>query len=93
MNSNGRKILTNLKGTLPQYGNIWFSNDAIANILSMAKVKNMCHVSYNSKVKDVFIVEKDGRTMRFKRSNGGLYYFNTKNKEACFMQSVKENKK
>eukprot|EP00957_Ditylum_brightwellii_P173125 13180004-Ditylum_brightwellii.AAC.1 len=31
--------------------------------------------------------------MRFKRSNGGLYYFNTKNKEACFMQTVKENKK
>eukprot|EP00957_Ditylum_brightwellii_P174768 13307170-Ditylum_brightwellii.AAC.1 len=81
-----------MKGTLAGYRDVWFSDRAIANILSMAKVKETCHVSYDSKVEDAFVVEKMGRTMKFRKSNKGLYYFDTKKSEACFVQMVEDNK-
>eukprot|EP00957_Ditylum_brightwellii_P119737 9135763-Ditylum_brightwellii.AAC.1 len=92
VNGNGKKIYMNLKGTLPGYGKIWSSDQAIANILSMAKVKNTCHVSYDSKIKDAFVVGKDEKTMRFRKSDRGLYYFNARKEGVSFAQTVEENK-
>eukprot|EP00957_Ditylum_brightwellii_P208755 15358783-Ditylum_brightwellii.AAC.1 len=39
------------------------------------------------------LVEKNERTMRFKKSNRGIYYFDTRKVEACFVQTVEKNKK
>eukprot|EP00957_Ditylum_brightwellii_P069624 5288405-Ditylum_brightwellii.AAC.1 len=59
----------------------------------MAKVKDTFHVSYNSNVKDAFMVRKNGKVIHFKKSNKGLYYFDVKKEEVCSTQTVKENKK
>eukprot|EP00957_Ditylum_brightwellii_P110624 8437440-Ditylum_brightwellii.AAC.1 len=93
VDGNRGKISTNLNGTLPEYGDVWFSNQVIANILSMAKVKDTCHVSYDSNIEDAFVVRKSRKAMGFKKSNKGLFYFDVRKEEVCFTYTVEENKK
>ena len=55
--------LTNMVGHLPGYGTVWYLEDGIANILSLAKVRKKHHVTYDSWDDDVgFVVEKKDGT-------------------------------
>ena len=49
-------IHTNLIGDLPGYGIVWFHNNGIANILSLANVKNRQKVTYDSSDGNQFVV-------------------------------------
>jgi hypothetical protein len=74
------KMVTKLRGTLPGYGNVWFCEKGIANILSLANVAKTRHVSYNSHNGNQFVVAKrNGGQTIFKQSLTGLYYFEMKN--------------
>ena len=68
---------TNLIGDLPGYGTVWFNKNGIANILSLANVKNKHKVTYDSANGNQFVVHKqDGSTRIFKQSSRRLYYLN-----------------
>ena len=41
---NAGKTTTNMRGTLPGYGEVWYHPTGIANILSLARVKNKYHL-------------------------------------------------
>jgi hypothetical protein len=69
---------TNLIEDLSNYGTMWYDPGGIANILSMKRVKEKCHVHYDSKGDGIFYVIKPaGITRKFVESNCGLYYLDT----------------
>jgi hypothetical protein len=69
-------MVTKLRGTLPGYGDVWFCENGIANILSLANVAKTRTVTYNSQNGNQFVVEKrDGGKTIFKQSPSGLYYY------------------
>ena len=73
--STGGSTTTDWIGLLPNYGWVWFHPKGIANILSLAKVKNKFRVTYDSSVDNLFHVHlSDTRKRSFKESSKGLYY-------------------
>jgi hypothetical protein len=71
---------TTLIGDLPGYGTVWYNANGIANILSLARVKEHGYqVIYDSSEGNAFHVHKSDGTVRvFKESDKGLYYMDTK---------------
>jgi hypothetical protein len=70
------KVVTKLRGTLPGYGDVWFCEKGIANILSLANVAKTRQVEYNSKNGNQFeVTKRDGHKTVFKQSPTGLFYF------------------
>lgn len=53
-----------LVGDLPGYGEVWFHENGIANILSLARVKEKYHVTYDSKNGNNFGAWKPDGTVR-----------------------------
>lgn len=70
---------TKLVGDLPGYGTVWYHPNGIANILSLARVKERGYkVTYDSDNGNSFNVIKPDGTMRiFSQSDRGLYYMDT----------------
>jgi hypothetical protein len=69
------KMVTKLRGTLPGYGDVWFCEKGIANILSLANVAKTREVNYNSHDGNQFeVTKRDGGKTVFKQSTTGLYY-------------------
>jgi hypothetical protein len=67
---------TNMRGELPGYGQVWYHEGGIANILSLAKVKETRHVAFDSANGNEFVVTNDNGSQRvFKQSPRGLYYY------------------
>ena len=68
-------MVTKLRGTLPGYGDVWFCEKGIANILSLANVVKTRQVSFNSNSGNQFVVtRRDGGKTVFEQSLNGLYY-------------------
>jgi hypothetical protein len=60
---------------LPGYGPVWYDPIGIANIVSLSRVREKYHVSFNSD-QNIFVVTKpDGTVYEFKQSESGLYYY------------------
>ena len=74
---------TNQIGDLPGYGTVWYHPNGIANILSLARVKEHGYrVTYDSDGGNHFTVHKDNGINRvFMESNRGLYYYDTDQKD------------
>jgi len=65
----------NKVGDFPGYGTVWFHPDVIANILSLACVKEEYRVTFDSLKGNKFVVHKgDGREQVFAESSHGLYF-------------------
>ena len=43
---------------MPGFGTVWFDQDAIANIFGLNQLKKLARVTYDSDVKDAFLVHK-----------------------------------
>ena len=71
---------TNWVGELSGYGTVWFHPNGIANILSLARVKEQGYrVTYDSIAGNRFVIHKsDGTTRIFNESTRGLYYLDVK---------------
>ena len=101
---NARSHLTNYVGDLPGYGTIWYDPKAIVNILSLRRVRDRYHISYDS-VDQQFVVTKPcGKEFVFKESDGGLHYMDTtcpeqgqghghKQQHVFMVNTVKDNRK
>jgi hypothetical protein len=68
---------TNLRGTLPGYGEVWYFAEGIANILSLSRVKERFRVTYDSAADNSFLVHKPDKILRFREATQRLYYFDT----------------
>ena len=68
---------TNLIGDLPGYGTVWYDPDAIANILSLRRVRDRYHVLYDSSMRKFIVTKPCGKEFVFQESDGGLHYLDT----------------
>ena len=93
---NARMTSTNLVGDLPGYGEVWYHPNGIANILSLARVKDRgYHVTYDSDNCNEFrIYNPNSNTTRvFKESNRGLYFMETNDETGTVLvNTVNDNK-
>jgi hypothetical protein len=65
-------------GDLAGYGTVWFDPKSIANILSLSRVIEKFHVTFDSKHGGSFLLNKpDGTVREFQRSDRGLYFLDT----------------
>ena len=62
---NGGNITTNKIGYLKNYGDVWFDERAITNILCLKNVKQKYRVTYDSSTDDVFTLHKPGQQLYF----------------------------
>ena len=74
---NAGSRLTNLIGDLPGYGTVWYDPNAIANILSLRRVWDRYHISYNSSLQKFIVTKPSRKEFVFQESDGGLHYLDT----------------
>ena len=84
----GSSITTNKIGYLKKYGDVWFDERAITNILCLKNVKQKYRVTYDSSRDGVFTVHKTGQQLHFVMHKDGVHYHNTKNCEITLVQTV-----
>lgn len=90
---NAGSAKTNLVGEFDRYGTVWYHPGGIANVLSLAKVKDKYRVTYDSEAGNVFKVHKlNGTTADFVQSKPGLYYLDIQNHAAMLVNTVDDNK-
>jgi hypothetical protein len=86
-------------GDLPGYGKVWYNQNGIANILSLSRVESKYRITYDSDHGKQFVIHKaGGMVRRFKQSESGLFYMDTKEAEqekdgTVLVNTVDENKK
>ena len=85
----------------PGFGEVWFHRGGIANILSLALVKEMFRITYDIAMgtdsKTFVVHKKDGNQRKFVQSTQGLYYCdvsdNSKNNSFALGNTVAKNGK
>ena len=95
----GVQVITQ-QGTLPGHGVVWYHPHVTVNILSMAKLKQQYHITYDSGKENAFIVREPDTTHTkyiFKESHDGLYYHDLNNThlnntQQIYITTVTENK-
>ena len=90
----GVQVITQ-QGTLPGHGVVWYHPHVTVNILSMAKLKQQYHITYDSGKENAFIVREPDTTHTkyiFKESHDGLYYHDLNNTQQMYITTVTENK-
>ena len=73
--TNGGRLVTTERATVPDFGEVWFNPKAITNILSLHDVTKKYRVSYDSDGEPAFLVHVPGEPVRFQQSPAGLFYF------------------
>ena len=88
---NGGSITTNRQGHLNNYGDVWFDELAITNILCLNNMKKKYCVTYASAKNGTFTVHKPDAQLHFVMHQDGLHYHDAKNREVTLIQTVQEN--
>ena len=85
---NAGAATTDLVGELSGYGTVWYHPDGIANILSLARVKEQGYrVTYDSDGGNRFMIHKsDGSVRTFEESTRGLYYLDVAGQDPSYEQ-------
>ena len=97
---NAGNWLTDLVGDLPRNGTVWYDPKAIANILSLRRVRDHYHITYDSSHRKFIVTKPSGKEFAFHESEGGLHYLDTTHQQGQQRQghlfavnTVKDNKK
>ena len=95
LQTNGGVLKTKKKGYMHGIGWVWYSPEAITNVLSMALVEDLYRITYDSNVEQAFTVHIDEfQKIKFHRKNQ-LYIKKLKSAQDykfCMVQTVQENK-
>jgi hypothetical protein len=96
LQSNGGVMQLHHKATLEGYhSEVWFSTDAICNIIGLCKIKKQYRVTYDSEKSDEFIIHRgaDKPDMAFGMHPCGLHYFDPSDEAfSFFVETVSGNK-
>jgi hypothetical protein len=76
VHTNGGTQLSRKIGTVNNFGDVWYNEDSLANILSMAAVRKVCRITMDTSVEAAMLVHRtDGSIMKFQEFTSGLYYY------------------
>ena len=97
---NAGSRLSNLVGDLPGYETVWYDPKAIANILSLRRVQDHYHITYDSSHQRFIVTKPSGKEFAVHEPEGGLHYLDTTHQHGQQRQGhvftvnmVKDNKK
>jgi hypothetical protein len=87
IHSTGGIIHTNMIGDLTGYGPVWFYEAVIANILSLARLRQQGYViTYSSINGNTFnVMKSDGTERMFKQSDNGFFWTPSLTKKVEFL--------
>ena len=71
--TNRGTLTTDLKGTLQDYGKVWYHPKAITNILSLKNICKRYYITFDSRNKSQFMVHKPEGDRIFSMVGEGLY--------------------
>ncbi|MEN9849167.1 MAG: hypothetical protein RL368_1907, partial [Pseudomonadota bacterium] len=102
LNTNAGTMEVNQTADLPGYGQVYFSSDAITNVLSLARMSEKFPVTFNSKEENALKVHTPDRIVKFVRNENNLYAKKLTclnepdsedeiNDETCLVETVKKN--
>ena len=93
LSTNGGVLTTNMKGTFPGYGLVWYHPNAITNILSQSRVEDLgYHITYQ---RGSYKVSGPKGHVIFKRIPEGLYALRLNkliNNQVSLVQTIEANK-
>ena len=96
LKSNGGTMNVHHKACIEGYKtDVWFSKDAITNIIALKNLKQQYRVTYDSR-DSKFIVHRGTENkpdMEFKEHESGLHYFDPSDLDLIFVMTVSGNKK
>ena len=75
LGTNRGKLQVKTKATLPNYGKVWFCENSITNIISLAGMASKYQVRYNSWIEDAFLVHMDTGIKQFSWDKDNLYKY------------------
>ena len=91
---NGGNLITHKKAYVENYGEVWFNERAITNIMFLKNVKDKFRVTYDSDRDGTFTVHKpNGVSIKFGMYCNGLHYHDMVNRQVTMVQTVTENEK
>ena len=91
---NGGDLKTHKKAYVENYGEVWFNERAITNIMSLKNVKEKFRVTYYSDRDGIFTVHKhNGENIKFGIHRDGLHYHATVNRQVTTVQTFTEKEK
>ena len=94
LSTNAGTKRTNIKAQVPQWGEVWFDKDGIANIFSLASMMKRHRVTFDSQEEPAFLVHTPKGVIKFTMSDEGLFYYDPKYRtETCHVIAVDDNKK
>ena len=89
---NGGSITTNRQGHLKKYGDVWFDERAVTNILCLKNINKKYYITYDSAKNGTFTVHKPDVQLHFVMHQDRIHYHDTQNCEVTLIQTVQENK-
>ena len=96
LKTNGGTLVTTQKADLPQWGEVWYNENAITNIFSYAEMADKYRITYDSEKEDAFVVHLPDKPVRFERIGINLYVFKPPVNKATdtiqLLSTVEENK-
>ena len=72
--TNGGTLTITEKANVPNLGEVWYSPDAITNIICFSEAKDIFPIEYDGN-KDRFVVKTKNKDLMFERNHIGLYAF------------------
>ena len=78
-------------GNLPGYGLVWFNEEGISNILSMANATKKYPFSYVSEARDRFILNNAYEPLVFNRIPSGPYFNGVKDWDILMVATTTVN--
>jgi hypothetical protein len=94
LKSNGGTMTVTHKAKMAGYHtHVWYITKAITNILALSNVIKQYRVTYDSNVQ-MFVVHREPEkpNMEFRMHESGLHYYDPRNDEFTFVNTVSGNK-
>lgn len=94
LSTNAGTMQITLKAILPGYGEVYFCEDAMTNVISMANMEDKYRITYDSERESALIVHTECGKIKFTRNSNNLYAKQLKYDTAnatCLVETVEEN--
>jgi hypothetical protein len=90
ISTNGGLINSNQKCDIPHIPDVWYNEDSITNIISLAEINKQFRVPYNLEQELALLVHTPGKIVKFKQWPNGLYAMDPNDKASYKLTGTNE---